>query len=222
MAFSGLTQPIAVQFSQDGRVFVAEKSGIIKVFDGLGDTTPTTFADLRTQVHNYWDRGVEGLALHPNFPATPYVYVYYVADAPIGGTAPTWGTAGATSDSCPDPPGGTGDGCVVSGRISRLTASGNTMTGPEHVLVSGLVPAVPEPRRRRHRVRRRRLPLLHGRRGRRLALRRLRPGRRARRTPAATRRAARASSRRSPPLRAAGSAPRTSARRVTRSASAAR
>jgi glucose/arabinose dehydrogenase/chitodextrinase len=135
-AFSGLTQPIALQFSSDGRVFVAEKSGIIKVFDGLGDTTPTTFADLRTQVHNYWDRGVEGMALHPNFPATPYVYVYYVADAPVGGTAPTWGTAGATSDNCPDPPGGTGDGCVVSGRISRLTASGNTMTGPEQVLVS--------------------------------------------------------------------------------------
>ncbi len=135
VAFSGLNQPIAVQFSSDGRVFVAEKSGIIKVFDGLGDTTPTIFADLRTQVHNYWDRGVEGMALDPNFPANPYVYVYYVHDAPIGGTAPTWGTAGVTSDSCPNPPGGTGDGCVVSGRVSRLTASGNTMTGPEHVLV---------------------------------------------------------------------------------------
>src|SRR5688500_11431316 len=52
-AFSGLDQPIALQFASDGRVFVAEKSGIVKVFDGLGDTTPTTFADLRTQVHNY-------------------------------------------------------------------------------------------------------------------------------------------------------------------------
>ena len=82
MAFTGLDQPISMQFSQDGRVFVAEKSGIIKVFDGMGDTTPTTFADLRTQVHNYWDRGLMSLALHPNFPATPYAYVYYVADAP--------------------------------------------------------------------------------------------------------------------------------------------
>ena len=91
VAFSGLTQPIAVQFSQDGRVFVAEKSGIIKVFDGLGDTTPTTFADLRTQVHNYWDRGVEGMVLDPNFPVNPYVYVYYVHDAAIGGTAPGGG-----------------------------------------------------------------------------------------------------------------------------------
>ena len=128
MAFTDLEQPIGLQFSQDGRVFVAEKSGIIKVFDGMGDTTPTTFADLRTQVHNYWDRGLMSLALHPNFPATPYAYVYYVADAPIGGTAPTWG------DQCPTPPGGTDDGCVVSGRISKLTVSGNTVTS-EQVLV---------------------------------------------------------------------------------------
>ena len=134
-AFSGLNQPISLQFAQDGRVFVGEKSGLIQVFDGMGDTTPTVFADLRTQVHNYWDRGLQSIALHPNFPATPYVYVYYVADAPIGGTAPTWGAPGATSDTCPSPPGGTGDGCVVSGRISKLTASGNTSTS-EQVLVN--------------------------------------------------------------------------------------
>ena len=51
--FSGLSNPTNVEFSQDGRVFVAEKSGLIKVFNGLTDTTPTTFADLRTKVHNF-------------------------------------------------------------------------------------------------------------------------------------------------------------------------
>src|SRR6476660_5191057 len=66
--FSGLNQPTAVQFASDGRVFVAEKSGIIKVFASLSATTPTIFADFRTPVHNYWDRGMLGLALHPNFP----------------------------------------------------------------------------------------------------------------------------------------------------------
>jgi hypothetical protein len=40
-AFSGLTNPTAVRFASDGRVFVAEKSGLIKVFDDLTDTTPT-------------------------------------------------------------------------------------------------------------------------------------------------------------------------------------
>ena len=133
--FSGLTEPTAVEFSSDGRVFVAERSGLIKVFDDLADTTPTIFADLRTNVHGYWDRGLLGLALDPSFPTSPYVYVLYTYDAAIGGTAPRWGTPGTSSDGCPTPPGPTADGCVVSGRLSRLTASGSVMTGPEQVMI---------------------------------------------------------------------------------------
>jgi glucose/arabinose dehydrogenase len=137
VAIGGLNGPTNVEFSKDGRVFVAEKSGLIKVFDNLSDTTPTTFADLRTNVHNFWDRGLLGLAIDPNFPTNPYVYVLYTHDAPIGGTAPKWGTAGADSDTCPTPPGATGDGCVVSGRLSRLQADINTnkMIGNEQVLI---------------------------------------------------------------------------------------
>jgi glucose/arabinose dehydrogenase len=137
VAFSGLTNPTVVRFASDGRVFVAEKSGLIKVFDSLSDTTATTFADLRTNVYNFWDRGLLGLALHPNFPATPYVYALYTYDHVLGSSAspPRWGTPGATSDPCPTPPGPTTDGCVVSARLSRLQASGNTMTGPEQVLI---------------------------------------------------------------------------------------
>jgi glucose/arabinose dehydrogenase/PKD repeat protein len=135
IVFSGLNQPTAVRFSPDGRVFVAEKSGLIKVFDNLTDTTPTVFADLRTQVHNFWDRGLLGLALAPNFPTDPWVYVLYTFDAAIGGTAPRWGSVGGTSDGCPTPPGATDDGCVVAGHLSRLQASGNTMIGSEQVLI---------------------------------------------------------------------------------------
>ena len=135
IVFSDLTEPTAVEFASDGRVFVAEKSGIIKVFSSLSTPVPTVFADLRTNVHNYWDRGLLGMALHPNFPATPYIYVLYTYDAPIGGTAPRWGTVGGTSDNCPTPPGPTTDGCVVSARLSRLQAAGNVMTGAEKVLI---------------------------------------------------------------------------------------
>jgi glucose/arabinose dehydrogenase/PKD repeat protein len=133
--FSGLTNPTAIRFASDGRVFVAEKSGLVKVFDSLSDPQPDVFADLRTQVHNFWDRGLLGLALDPGFPDNPYVYVLYTHDAAIGGAAPRWGAPGATSDGCPTPPGPTGDGCVVSGRLSRLTASGNSMAGAEQVLI---------------------------------------------------------------------------------------
>jgi glucose/arabinose dehydrogenase len=135
VVFSGHINPTAIRFASDGRVFVAEKSGLVKVYDSLSDQQPDTFADLRTQVHNFWDRGLLGLALHPDFPNTPYVYVLYTYDAAIGGTAPRWGTPGATSDPCPNPPGATADGCVVSGRLSRLTASGNAMVGTEQVLI---------------------------------------------------------------------------------------
>ena len=136
--YSGLTEPVAVRFSQDGRVFVAEKSGLIKVFDSLANTTPAIFADLRTNVHNFWDRGLLGITLHPDFPTIPYIYVLYAYDKdPNNPQIPRWGTPGATSDGCPDPPGATTNGCVISGRLSRLEAAGNLSTGPEVVLVEG-------------------------------------------------------------------------------------
>ncbi|MGH2979230.1 MAG: DUF7594 domain-containing protein [Solirubrobacterales bacterium] len=138
VAFSGLSTPTAIEFAPNGRVFVAEKSGIVKTYENAADTTATQVADLRTQVHNYWDRGLLGLAVDPNFPTDPYVYLFYAHDAPPGGTAPTWGVAGQTSDGCPDPPAGPGgneDGCVVSGRISRIQIAGEVANGPEQVLV---------------------------------------------------------------------------------------
>jgi glucose/arabinose dehydrogenase len=138
--FGGLTNPTNIEFAptpDDDRVFVAEKSGIIKVFDNEADTTPDIFANLNVNVYNFWDRGLLGLAVHPNFPTNPYIYVLYSYDHELGSPAPAprWGTPGVLSDPCPTPPGPTGDGCMVSGRLSRLTASGNQMTGPELVLV---------------------------------------------------------------------------------------
>src|SRR5574339_163186 len=70
--FSGLSNPTVIKFANDGRVFVAEKGGVVKVFDSLTDTTADVFVDLRPKVHNYWDRGLLGLELHPDFPNTPY------------------------------------------------------------------------------------------------------------------------------------------------------
>jgi glucose/arabinose dehydrogenase len=137
VVFSGLSNPTALRFSPDGRIFVAEKNGRIKVFDDLADTTPTLFADLSTNVYNFWDRGLLGLALDPAFPTQPYVYVLYTYDHELGSSAPPprWGTPGVLSDPCPTPPGPTADGCVVSGRLSRLQASGNVMVGSEQVLI---------------------------------------------------------------------------------------
>ncbi|HYN97881.1 MAG TPA: PQQ-dependent sugar dehydrogenase, partial [Pilimelia sp.] len=129
VVFSGLNQPMNVEFAPDGRVFVAEKGGRIKVFDNLADPTATVFADLSTNVHDQHDRGMLGLALHPNFPTAPWVYVLYTYDAPPGRTAPVW------NDDCSAVGGANAGQCVVTGRLSRLQAAGNTMTGAEQVLL---------------------------------------------------------------------------------------
>ena len=113
---TGLTQPSAVRFSSDGRVFVAEKSGLIKEFDSVSDTTPRVYADLRQKVHDFWDRGLLGIALDPSFPTRSVIYALYTHDASIGGTAPIF------NDGCADP---TGSGCRVSGRLSRILADGS-------------------------------------------------------------------------------------------------
>ena len=62
VVFDGLTRPTSVEFSSDGRIFVPEKRGVLKVFDGLDDTTATVAADLRTNTYNSWDRGMLDLA----------------------------------------------------------------------------------------------------------------------------------------------------------------
>jgi glucose/arabinose dehydrogenase len=137
VVIGGLINPTVIRFASDGRVFVAEKRGVIKVYDSLFDPTPAVFADLRTNVYNFWDRGLLGMALDPGFPSNPYVYVLYSYDHELGSTSPPprWGTPGTDSDPCPTPPGPNTDGCVISARLSRLIASGNTMSGSEKVLI---------------------------------------------------------------------------------------
>ena len=101
---TGLVDPTVIQFAADGKIFVAEKSGRIYAYDSLSDATPTLVIDLRTATYNYWDRGMLGMVLHPNYPSTPYIYVMYAFDAVPNGTAPRWGTPGQVGDPCPDPP----------------------------------------------------------------------------------------------------------------------
>ena len=68
VALSGLVDPTAVRFAADGRVFVAEKSGLIKVYATLEGSNYTILADLRPRVQDFWDRGLLGMELDP---ATP-------------------------------------------------------------------------------------------------------------------------------------------------------
>jgi glucose/arabinose dehydrogenase/PKD repeat protein len=137
--FSGLSGPTAVRFMPDGRVLIAEKRGVVKLFDTLEQTSaPTELLDLRTNVYDLGDRGLLGLAVHPEFnTGKPYIYVLYTHDALIGQTAPRWGQPDTDGDPCPTPPGFNtrpNGGCVVSGRLSRFRLEGDS-AGAEEVLV---------------------------------------------------------------------------------------
>ena len=130
IVFSGLNEPTNIEFAGDGQIFVAEKGGVVKYFDNLADTTPTVFANLTANVHNQWDRGLLGMALAPNFPTDPWIYLLYTYDAPPGQTAPVY------NDDCNSVPGGANGGnCIVQGRLSRIPLVAGGVGGSEQVLI---------------------------------------------------------------------------------------
>ena len=76
---SGLTGATAMAIARDGRVFVCEQTGTLRVVKE-GKLLPRPFATF--QVDSSWERGLIGVALDPAFPDRPYVYVNYVAAKP--------------------------------------------------------------------------------------------------------------------------------------------
>jgi glucose/arabinose dehydrogenase len=134
VVFGQLTQPTAIAFAPAGKIFVGEKRGIVKVWDSVSDPSVTQAFDLQSAVHNFWDRGLLGLAVDPGFGTAGrnFVYVLYTHEHnPLGNPA-GWG------DSCPTPPGPTTDGCTVTGNLSRIPVNPTTgvATGPEQPLIA--------------------------------------------------------------------------------------
>ena len=76
---SGLASPTAMQFAPDGRLFVAEQGGRLRVIKN-GALLPTPFLTLT--VNSAGERGLLGVAFDPNFAANHFVYVYYTATTP--------------------------------------------------------------------------------------------------------------------------------------------
>ncbi|TWU02788.1 DUF4347 domain-containing protein [Stieleria varia] len=75
---SGLVQPIAFAEASDGRIFVAEKEGRIKVVQH-GEVI-STFLDINLEVNSHHDRGMLGIALDPDFLSNGHVYVQYAVE----------------------------------------------------------------------------------------------------------------------------------------------
>ena len=64
-----------------GRIFISEKSGIVRVAVD-GEILPEPFIDLQDIVNDRVDRGMLSIAVHPQFPTTPFVYLLYTYDPP--------------------------------------------------------------------------------------------------------------------------------------------
>ena len=155
---SRLTAPTAFRLAPDGRIFVAERAVESSCWtDSAIPARPFSLAS-RTNVYDIWDLGLLGLALHPDFPRKPFVYVAYTHNAPIGGTAPQWPSRGGV-DQCPDPPGCLKGSAGAVGPALVLTARGDKMDRPGAGAHRGLVSAVEYPFGRRHSFRSRRSPL---------------------------------------------------------------
>ncbi|MCA9361497.1 PQQ-dependent sugar dehydrogenase, partial [Candidatus Kaiserbacteria bacterium] len=112
---NGLVLPTAVAFAPDGRIFVAEKGGAIKVIKN-DVLLPTPLVKL-TDINTFGDRGLLGLAVDPDFANNGYIYVSYTYE-----NTPGLDIAG-----------------TKTGRIVRLTVVGDTASESSKFVLVGSV-----------------------------------------------------------------------------------
>ncbi|MBD2704399.1 PQQ-dependent sugar dehydrogenase [Spirosoma sp. BT702] len=108
---SGLTEPTVSVFAPDGRIFVGQSNGQLRVVKN--DTLlATPFISLT--VNSEGERGLLGIAFDPNFATNQYIYLYY--------TTPTSGTV------------------TVHNRVSRFTANGDVSVPNSETVILELDP----------------------------------------------------------------------------------
>jgi glucose/arabinose dehydrogenase len=76
---AGLNTPTAMALAPDGRIFVCEQGGALRVIKN-GALLPTPF--LTVTVNSSGERGLLGIAFDPNFVSNQLVYIYYTATTP--------------------------------------------------------------------------------------------------------------------------------------------
>lgn len=75
----GLSNPTAMALAPDGRLFVCEQGGQLRVIKN-GALLPTPF--LSVTVNSAGERGLLGIAFDPNFATNNFLYIYYTATTP--------------------------------------------------------------------------------------------------------------------------------------------
>jgi len=105
---SGLSGPVYVTHAGDdsGRLFVIEQAGRIRIVDAGGALLATPFLDITGPVRSGGERGLLGLAFHPDYAVEGAdgenkFYVYYTGDVGAGDTFVS--EFSAVSDTIADP-----------------------------------------------------------------------------------------------------------------------
>ncbi|SRX55599.1 PQQ-dependent sugar dehydrogenase [Aequorivita sp. CIP111184] len=73
----GFSDPLNLQHVNDDRLFVVEQGGRIKIIQGDGTINPMPFLDISTIISTGNERGLLGLAFHPDYANNGYFYVNY-------------------------------------------------------------------------------------------------------------------------------------------------
>ena len=77
---AGLRQPTAMAIAPDGRLFVCEQEGRLRVISSSGTLLTAPFVTVPTT--SAGERGLLGVAFDPAFASNQFVYVYYTATTP--------------------------------------------------------------------------------------------------------------------------------------------
>jgi glucose/arabinose dehydrogenase len=86
--FPALTFSLPVDMKQapgdSSRFFIVEQGGVIKVFSNTADVqTSNTFLDIKSKVRSGGERGLLGLAFHPDFKTNGYFFINYTSGNPL-------------------------------------------------------------------------------------------------------------------------------------------
>ena len=75
---TGLITPVCIANAGDARLFVINQHGMIMLVDTSGVVNPVPFLDISSRVTYGSERGLLGIAFHPEYKTTGYFYVNYV------------------------------------------------------------------------------------------------------------------------------------------------
>jgi len=77
---AGLNSPVCITNSGDSRLFVADQHGYITIINSTGNVSQQPFLDIHSRVTYGGERGLLGVAFHPQYKTNGYFYVNYVGE----------------------------------------------------------------------------------------------------------------------------------------------